>query len=80
MQSFPPEKLADWFAKWESLVDIYDAEDGEGIVYTETEAAQAAKVATRALTQEEPLPQTIYKIMLKENAPLFVAFRLQAIR
>ena len=78
-QTFPSEKLAKWFADWETLVDIYDAEDGEGIVYTETEA-QAAKVATRALTQEEPLPQTIYKVMLKENAPLFVTFRLQATR
>ena len=78
-QSLPPENLEKWFTDWESLVDIYDAEDGEGIAYTLSEA-QTAKTATRTLTQEEPLPQTIYKVMVKENAPLFVVFRMQANR
>jgi len=76
-QPVSPEVLAKWFDDWESLIDIYDAADGEGTAYTKTEA-QAANTTSRDLTQEEPLPQTIYRVSLKQNAPMFVAIRMQA--
>lgn len=76
-QKLNDEILQNWFADWESVVDIYDAEDGEGITYTAVEE-QKAKVATRSLTQEDPLPQTIYKALLSETTPFFVAFQIQA--
>ena len=76
-QPVSPENLAKWFDDWESLIDIYDAADGQGTAYTETEA-QAANTTSRDLTQEEPLPQTIYRVSLKPNAPMFVAIRMQA--
>lgn len=72
---FSSEIVDQWFADWEKTVDIYDAEDGEGLAYSTTESS-AANVPTRTLTQEEPLPQTIYKVMLKEGDPLLVAFKL----
>ncbi len=78
-QPVTPENLMKWFADWESLVDIYDAEDGIGTAYTEVEA-QVANTASRALTQEEPLPQTIFRVLLKPNAPMFVAFRMNAVQ
>jgi hypothetical protein len=76
-QPVTPENLTKWFADWESLVDIYDAEDGIGTAYTEIEAI-AANAASRSLTQDEPLPQTIFRVSLKPNAPMFVAFRMNA--
>lgn len=39
---------------------------------------QVAKVATRSLIQQEPLPQTIYKVLLDEKNPFFVVFQIQA--
>lgn len=70
------ETLEKWFADWDNTVDVFDAEDGEGLAYSATESS-AANVPTRTLAQDEPLPQTIYKVMLKEGDPLFVALKLK---
>ncbi|MDQ3130220.1 MAG: DUF4384 domain-containing protein [Acidobacteriota bacterium] len=75
-QPLKREILEKWFADWETLIDIYDAADGADTAYTEAEA-QAANTTSRDLTQEEPLPQTIYRVSLKQNAPLFAAIRMQ---
>lgn len=70
-------KIAEWLEKWSATADIYDAEDGLGTAYTKAESL-AANVSSRALTQEEPLPQTIYKVLIKENAPLMVSIKMNA--
>ncbi len=66
-----------WLDDWGATVDIYDAEDGEGIAYTRIEA-EAATTTSRALTQEEPLPQTIYRVKIGEGDPLIVPFQMRA--
>lgn len=66
-----------WLDDWGATVDIYDAEDGEGIAYTGIEA-EAAATTSRALTQEEPLPQTIYRVKIGADDPLIVPFQMQA--
>lgn len=66
-----------WLKDWGTTLDIYDAEDGEGIAYTANEQ-EAATVQSRALTQEEPLPQTIYRVQARPGAPLVVLFRMNA--
>lgn len=71
------ETIGKWLRDWAATLDIYDAEDGEGIAYT-TNEANAAAVQSRALTQEEPLPQTIYRIQARPDAPLVVLFRMNA--
>lgn len=68
-------KVEKWITDWATEVDVFDATDGEGIAYTRTEAEAAG---TRALTQEEPLPQTIYKVQTRADKPLIVTFRMQA--
>lgn len=70
-------KIAKWLEDWSATADIYDAEDGLGTAYTKAESL-AANVSSRALTQEEPLPQTIYKVLLRENAPLMVSIKMNA--
>lgn len=74
-QAIDRETFKKWLAEWSATVDIYDAEDGEGIAYTRVESEA---VNSRALTQEEPLPQTIYRIQARADAPLFVPFRMNA--
>lgn len=73
---FSNETLDQWFADWNNTTDVYDAEDGEGLAYSTTESS-AANVATRTLAQDEPLPQTIYKVMMKKGDPLLVALKLK---
>lgn len=71
-------QLDGYTMNWGTTVDIYDAEDGEGIAMTSAELT-VAQTATRALEQEEPLPQTIYKVKISSEMPLFVPFRLSAV-
>jgi len=71
-------QLLKWSADWGATVDIYDAEDGEGITMTNTEMV-TAQTSSRALEQEEPLPQTIYKVRISGEMPLFVPFRMSAV-
>ena len=67
-----------WSMDWSATVDIYDAADGEGIAMTNTELS-VAQTSTRALEQEEPLPQTIYKVRIGSDLPLFVPIRMSAV-
>ncbi|MGI8638713.1 MAG: DUF4384 domain-containing protein [Pyrinomonadaceae bacterium] len=76
-QTVTREKVRKWLEEWGANVDIYDAADGEGIAYTATEA-EASTTKSRALTQEEPLPQTIYRVQARANQPLLVSFQMQA--
>ncbi len=76
-QKITRETVEKWLQDWGTTLDIYDAEDGEGIAYTASEA-NAANVQSRSLTQEEPLPQTIYRVQAKPNAPLVVLLRMNA--
>lgn len=77
-QPFSQTKLEKWIDDWGATADIYDAEDGIGTAYTRAEAL-AANVSSRALTQEEPLPQTIYKVLLRENSPFLVSIKMNAV-
>ncbi len=77
-QTITREKVQKWVGDWSANVAIYDAADGEGIAYTTAEA-QASTTQSRALTQEEPLPQTIYRVQTRTDAPLIVIFQMQAL-
>lgn len=71
------EIVKKWLEDWAGEVAVFDAEDGEGIAYTQAEA-QAATTNSRSLTQEEPLPQTIYRVRIDTNSPLLIPFQMQA--
>ena len=76
-QDVTQKNLHKWLDDWSATVDVYDAEDGGGIAYTDTEA-EAVSVKTRSLRLNEPSPQTIYSVRLPKNQPLLVPFRLNA--
>lgn len=77
-QKITREKVEKWLEDWGGKVDIYDAADGIGIAYTQEES-EAAASNTRSLTQEEPLPQTIYKIKVRADMPFIVPFQMQSV-
>ncbi|MCY7376086.1 MAG: DUF4384 domain-containing protein [Pyrinomonadaceae bacterium] len=77
MQSVSEKLLNKWLDDWSATVDVYDAEDGEGIAYTGMEA-EAVTVKTRALRLAEPSPQTVYSVRLPKNQTMLVPFRLNA--
>ncbi len=76
-QAITREKVQNWLTNWSAKVDIYDAADGEGIAYTVAEA-DASQTSSRSLTQEEPLPQTIYRVQTTTDAPFIVVLQMQA--
>lgn len=76
--SLETAQLEKWSNDWGSTVDIYDAEDGEGIAMTNSELT-VSQTSSRSLDQEEPLPQTIYKVQIGSNMPLLVPFRMIAV-
>ncbi len=69
--------LARWQTDWSAETEVLDAEDGEGVAYTNSEA-QAANSTSRQLTQDDPLPQTIYRFRLASDMPLLASLRMQA--
>jgi len=75
-QPISHERLDKWY-QWQMGEDIYDADDGEGLAFTRTEA-DVAESNSRSLTREEPLPQTLYKVTIAKETPLFVIIRMQA--
>ena len=75
-QPISKERLDKWY-DWQMGADVYDADDGEGIAYTQTEG-DAAENASRSLTREEPLPQTIFRLKIPKEMPLFVIIRLES--
>lgn len=69
------EKLEKWIDDWGTITDIFEADDGEGVALTKVEEEA---VKTRALTQEEPSPQTIFSLRTRANQPLLIVFQMQA--
>jgi len=69
------DRLEKWY-EWQMGADVYDADDGEGIAYTRSEA-EATESTSRSLTREEPLPQTIYRLKIAKETPLFVIIRME---
>lgn len=68
-QTITDEQIEKWLAEWENFVDVYDGEGGEGDVYTTAEAEAALAVRSRKLTQEEPVPQTMYRVHARGEKP-----------
>jgi hypothetical protein len=78
-QTLTRDQVEKWLDDWGSFVDIYDGAGGEGIAYTTAEAEAALNVQSRKLTQEEPVPQTMYRVWTtKTNQILLVPVRMMA--
>ncbi len=72
-----PEQVKEWERKWGADTERFELEDGTGDAWT-PEEKEAGRVSGRALTQEEPPPQTIYRVAVKPGNPLLIPVRLRA--
>ncbi|MBS1807987.1 MAG: DUF4384 domain-containing protein [Acidobacteria bacterium] len=71
-----PELLAKWEKQWGAKYETFELADGAGRPWTKAEQ-QAGEDVSRQLTQDDPGPQTIYRVAVKPGAPMFVNVGLQ---
>ena len=65
-----------WEKEWTAAVEQLELENGAGNAYTRAEQAAGGNSAKR-LTQEDPLPQTIFRVAVKPGRPLMVKLPLK---
>jgi hypothetical protein len=72
-------KLANWESKWSKRAERLELADGAGVAYTAAEKAAGAN-PSQQLTQDDPLPQTIYRVDSQPGAPVLVTIPLRIAR
>jgi hypothetical protein len=75
-QVLDAKQFAAWARSWGGPVERVDLAGGVGTVYTPTEKASGASADTR-LTQNDPAPQTIFRIAGHAGSPVLVTFPLK---
>lgn len=70
------EQVQEWEKKWSAPTKRLELSGGAGRPYTKAER-DAAESQTRLLTQEDPLPQTMFQVESKADDALLVAVPLK---
>jgi len=70
------EQVAKWEKQWGAQTEKFEMTGGAGKTWTAVER-EAGASATRQLTQEDPGPQTIYRVAVKPGSPLLVKVGLR---
>ncbi|MBI3423440.1 MAG: DUF4384 domain-containing protein [Acidobacteria bacterium] len=74
--SLSPTQVRQWEQQWGAQTETFEMAGGAGKAWTKAEQ-EAGAGGTRQLTQEEPGPQTIYRVAVKPDAPLLVKVGLR---
>jgi hypothetical protein len=69
--------IAKWEKIWSSEIERLEMNGGAGRAWTAEEKAASATSSSRLLTQEEPAPQTVYRIFSKSNTAVLVTVPLR---
>ena len=69
-------QLQRWETEWGTEAEIFEMDEGAGTTWTNAEQL-AGGTQGRALTQEEPTPQTIYRLNVKPGSPLLINLALR---
>jgi hypothetical protein len=64
-------KFSEWEQLWKAPVERIEQVGGQGTAWTTAEK-QAGHDESRRLTQDEPLPQTIYHVAVTSGQPIFI--------
>lgn len=75
-QEITPEQVKEWEQKWGGKTEQFEMMGGAGSTWTKVEQMAGAD-RTRDLTQNDPGPQTIYRVVVKPDAPLLVKIGLR---
>ncbi|HEX4945939.1 MAG TPA: DUF4384 domain-containing protein [Blastocatellia bacterium] len=70
-QKLSPTLVSQWEKQWGAQTEKFEMMGGEGRIWTKAEQEAGADVA-RELTQDDPGPQTVYRVAIKPGAPLWV--------
>ncbi len=73
------DQVAQWEKTWGARVEKFEMADGAGKSWTEVEKEAGAN-ATRQLTQDDPAPQTIYRVAVKPGSTVLVNVGLRYAR
>jgi len=65
------EQVQQWEQQWGARTETFDLAGGAGKPWSRAEQ-EAGASATRQLNQEDPEPQTIYRVSVKPGTPLLV--------
>ncbi|MGH9841146.1 MAG: DUF4384 domain-containing protein [Blastocatellia bacterium] len=68
-----------WEKEWAVASEQLELENGAGTTYTRAEQAAGGNAAKR-LTQEDPLPQTVFRLAVKPGKPMLVKLPLKITR
>ena len=71
----PKATVEKWEKEWSAQVEQLELEAGAGTAYTRAEQAAGGN-STKRLTQDDPLPQTIFRVAIKPGKPLLVKLPL----
>jgi hypothetical protein len=70
------DQVEKWEAEWSGQTERFELVGGQGKPWTKVEQAAGAD-ATRSLTQEDPPPQTIYRVATKPGQPVLIKVGLK---
>ena len=65
----PRQQVESWEKQWGGTASRFELADGAGAIMTEKEQAAGANAATE-FTQDDPVPQTVYRLALKAEKPI----------
>jgi len=69
--------LAQWEKMWGGQSERFELEGGAGQPWTQQEQQAAASTGSRQLTRDDPAPQTIYRIPVRDKTAFLVNIRLR---
>jgi hypothetical protein len=74
--ALPSEQVAAWEKQWKGKAEVFELAGGAGKAWTAAEQRAAAD-STRLLTQEDPAPQTVYRVETGPGDPMLITVRLR---
>ena len=74
-QELSVEQVKQWEQKWSGKTEQFEMVGGAGLTWTKVE--QQAGERTRDLGQNDPGPQTIYRVVVRPDSPLLVKIGLR---
>ena len=72
----PEAQVTQWEARWGARAERIEMAGGAGTAYTEAEKMAGAD-PSHQLTQDDPLPQTIYRVVTKAGDPVLISVPLR---
>lgn len=71
-----PAQFNQWLQQWKTNSAKFEMDGGNGLTMTRVEHS-ASQLSSPLLSQEDPVPQTIYQMMIKPDDPLLIVLPLR---